>query len=92
MKKPVISAKRLEALQRMRYGEHMISDKYNLRYVDGWRVVEWYWLVSNGYIRVFDKTKSSTIRTNGHVITEKGLTLLKTIDAWKASRSSDLDD
>lgn len=81
--KPALSAKRREALERLRAGGLLVADQYFLHYIDGWEVVSqnFYWLVNRRLIRVLDPTRKSTVKGNGHVISEKGLALLAKIEA-----------
>lgn len=78
VKKPVLSPKRREALERLRDGGTMVADRHFLDYIDGWQVVpqNFYWLVQHRYVRVLDPNRKSEVRGNGHVITDKGLALL----------------
>jgi hypothetical protein len=81
--KPALSAKRREALERLRAGGLLVADQYFLHYIDGWEVVSqnFYWLVNRRLIRVLDPSRKSDVKGNGHVISEKGLALLAKIEA-----------
>ena len=81
--KPALSPKRREALQRLRAGGLLVADQYFLHYIDGWEVApqNFYWLVQRRFIRVLDPTRKSEVKGNGHVISEKGLALLASLES-----------
>lgn len=85
-KKPTLSPKRREALEKLRAAGVMVADRQFLHYIEGWEVTpqNFYWLVQQRLIRVLDPTRKSEAKGNGHVITEKGLALLASLESPKA--------
>ena len=89
-KKPTLPPKRREALEKLRAGGVFVSDLQFLHYIEGWEVTpqNFYWLVQQRLIRVLDPSRKSEAKGNGHVITEKGLALLATLESHEEDRPS----
>ena len=83
VKLPTLSPKRREALERLRAGSLMVADRHFLHYINGWQVASqnFYWLVQHRLIRVLDPSRKSEVRGNGHIITDKGLALLASLES-----------
>lgn len=73
-----LSPKRREALERLAGGALMTSTPENLHFIGEFEVVSqnFYWLVERRLIKVLDPTKKSGVKGNGHIISEKGISLL----------------